>query len=494
MNGIISSAGSAIRVRIQAHRLCRPPHTTLEANEAGFTLIEVMVSLALIGIVMSATAAFLVRSTASTHYLDQRQIAAHLASNALETVNGLSGTDLVSGRDTASVASQWTAAMTTGPDSLTSILRNLDQVVDPDTSPTNTHSALPVTVVNGAFTQNSYVGLCWQTTDSSNCALANKAVAAAYSLYAVVVAESWTSNECSRNTCWLVSSTLAAADTAEPVFATTPTVAPSPSATAQPTITAIPSSTPTPSATTVTPCLTCYVLWADRRTNGTSTSAALTVTNSKIQVSGVVHSNADIYLANSNGVLGSPRMEYATTITDNNPPMALLGASMQANPGTPPHIRVVNDYRPGGSAATAAGAGYRKVTTCSGGNWNYNENEVSGATIIYVPCSVTISGPSVIIPALVVAEDTITITATRAQIGTPSTEAVSGLLTPSTATPAINIKGGIATIYGNVQALAGNVTVDNSPAATMNCGITANSIFVTNTPWLGVEVNTDCLQ
>jgi hypothetical protein len=56
---------------------------------------------------------------------------------------------------------------------------------------------------------------------------------------------------------------------------------------------------------------------------------------------------------------------------------------------TTPVSRNVADYRPGGSAATAAGSSYKAIACTAGSTWNYSAAQVGSATIVYVPCNVS---------------------------------------------------------------------------------------------------------
>jgi prepilin-type N-terminal cleavage/methylation domain-containing protein len=62
-----------------------------EAADAGFTLIEVLVSLAVIGIVLTATSTFFIRSMVTVNLEGARQAAILVASTAMEQLRSVPG-------------------------------------------------------------------------------------------------------------------------------------------------------------------------------------------------------------------------------------------------------------------------------------------------------------------------------------------------------------------------------------------------------------------
>src|SRR4051812_32192075 len=97
---------------LDAHRRRR------EATDAGFTLVEVVVALLLLGIVAASALAFFVRSMQSSSHLQRSQAAQSVATQAMELARsvspraanaaGVSG--LLIGRAKADVDTVWSAA------------------------------------------------------------------------------------------------------------------------------------------------------------------------------------------------------------------------------------------------------------------------------------------------------------------------------------------------------------------------------------------------
>jgi hypothetical protein len=206
-------------------------------------------------------------------------------------------------------------------------------------------------------------------------------------------------------------------------------------------------------------------------TNGAS-PAAFTVDGSLVTITGLVHSNANIYINGSAGSI-SPRIEYGTGLTATGNAIS-MPTGVKVPPIAPAH-RDIAAYRPGGSAAVAAGAGYREITSCSGGKWTYSAAAVGSATVVHVPCSVVISSVSLTVRALVVAEGTILVSGALLTIGDATNRVATGLVSGFTSATAISFTGSSTQVYGSVQAMQGGVSVTGS-YANFRCGILGDTV------------------
>jgi|tagenome__1003787_1003787.scaffolds.fasta_scaffold20875251_3 prepilin-type N-terminal cleavage/methylation domain-containing protein len=196
-------------------------------SDEGFTLIEVIVALLLIGIVMGATTSFFVATARVTSQQRTQQIAAQVAESATERVRALTGSEVVVGRDTNTSTTQWTAGNT---DSRVSpFLAQMQMYSDSTaTSGSGTSATLPTVAetvkVNGVpFNQSWYVGKCWQAGNTSLAVGAADCTATSAStkieLLRVVVVVTWTGSRCTTSTCAYVTVTLISAQT-DPAFTT----------------------------------------------------------------------------------------------------------------------------------------------------------------------------------------------------------------------------------------------------------------------------------
>src|SRR4051812_21682643 len=73
------------------------------ANDAGFTLIEVLVAIAILTTVMTAATGFFINSIKTAGGQSSRQVAIYLADQQLEAVQSLPPAKLVTGRTSASI-------------------------------------------------------------------------------------------------------------------------------------------------------------------------------------------------------------------------------------------------------------------------------------------------------------------------------------------------------------------------------------------------------
>ncbi|GAA4967492.1 type II secretion system protein [Kineococcus glutinatus] len=127
-------------------------------HDDGFTLVEVIVALALLGVVATATLTFFIRATSSTSALQRKQAAVAVANSALDLARSVAPADLVEGRSTAAVSAQWAAS--TAPDLA------LTWPADDGSSPTATVQSVPITAtptVSGQpYSVSTLIGVCYR--------------------------------------------------------------------------------------------------------------------------------------------------------------------------------------------------------------------------------------------------------------------------------------------------------------------------------------------
>ena len=446
-------------------------------DEDGLTLIEVLVSMSLIGTVLLFSTVYFTGAMSATRYQSDKQTAARFAVDRIDQLRTRPVAALQPAAAPGTVALSATVAA-----ALSAPLQQLE-------SPT--HERTTAAARNLQFTVDSYVGACWTPSAASavpaagvpGCTVVNKTVSGAVRLLQAVVAVSWRERSCGNpdGTCVFVTSTLLNGVGGVPQLPTVPT----PVTTAPPVPTTVPTPAPTvpmPPAVSPTPAPAPLpvAIWSNRRTSGYT--PAFSVDGSTVTITGVVHSNSDIRFAGSVGSI-SPRIEYATSFTKALDAMLMsTPAAVRVTPGVPA-ARDVAAYRPGGSAAVAAGAAYRQMT-CSGGRWTYSAAAVGSATVVYVPCDVVL-GPGLIhLDALLVAQGSITVAPqTAVTVGSAATAGRSGLVSNSTSATAISLGSTLTEVHGRVQALRGGVLINGSAIA-LRCGVIADTIAIT-----GAHVN-----
>ncbi len=204
-------------------------------NDEGFTLVEMLVSLAVVTVAMAGLGAFFVNGSLTVaHQRDQRQ-AVQVAAGAIEQVRALEGSSLLTGRGAAHSKAQWDAVRT-GPfaKKMKLYLDSMALESDPalkgkDTDATlGDEAAIPtapqkITVGSATFDRNILVGRCdvyfMRNDDCVNPTVgtppSNKAEILKY--FRVVVLVSWNNKSCNAGRCSYIASTLIS-EAAEPTF------------------------------------------------------------------------------------------------------------------------------------------------------------------------------------------------------------------------------------------------------------------------------------
>jgi prepilin-type N-terminal cleavage/methylation domain-containing protein len=198
-------------------------------RDAGFTIVEVLVAISLLGIVMTALTSFFVNTLSVANAQSGKQAAAKVAADAAERVRAIKGSAVTSGRDKTSSDSQWASPVT----GVAPYLTDMAEAYDPGASyPAGATASLPtapvpVSVDGVSYGQNWYVGKCWQADTGGDCTATSNPNYAMY--YRVVVAITYTERHCPSSTCSYIVVSLVNSFSTDPVFnsndtATAPTV------------------------------------------------------------------------------------------------------------------------------------------------------------------------------------------------------------------------------------------------------------------------------
>jgi type II secretory pathway pseudopilin PulG len=204
---------------LSRHRdLPKRPRALEHASDAGITLIEVLVSSMLIGILMTAMTAFFVSTVSATGRQGGQQVAAQLADDATELVRALRGSAVAAGRDKTSSDSQWAGPVAGVAPYLADMQETWDTTA---TFPSGASAPLPttakyVTIDGVSYGQNWYVGRCWQPQAGGDCDATP--TTGDVELFRVVVAVIWSERHCASSTCSYVTATLVSGASGEPVF------------------------------------------------------------------------------------------------------------------------------------------------------------------------------------------------------------------------------------------------------------------------------------
>jgi prepilin-type N-terminal cleavage/methylation domain-containing protein len=205
--------------------------------DEGFTLIEVLVSVAMIGMVMASVTAFFVNSMRLTQRQGQQQTAARLILDGVETARSFKGPAILTGRRACSVTTCTSAVASGAAAFLSSPSTTSSARMD---SSDGTAALLPIPVVpqstdypagatktamlaNGSlieldgiqFLRNYYVETCRQPTGGGLC---DQTAANPVLFYRVVVAVTWRTKECPSGVCSEITPTLVSSNTVDPTF------------------------------------------------------------------------------------------------------------------------------------------------------------------------------------------------------------------------------------------------------------------------------------
>lgn len=442
--------------------------------DRGFTIIESAVSIALVAIVMTAVTSFYVVNSRVGRQQNNTDVAAAVAVAGLSRVRGIRGSSLTYGRDAAGSDAQWKSPVPGVAHYLDDTIQAWDATAAPGSGTT---APLPTgvqsTVVAGiGYDTRWYLGQCWQSL-AGGCDKTQGT--GGFLMFRVVVAVTWPDAACPAALCSYVTATLVSA-TNDPVFGLT--AIPLPSVTV--TLTPVPTVTSAPTTTTPTPGPLPEAIWS---------ATKFSIASASVTITGTVHSNKDIAITGSVGTI-NPKIEYGGTYAKDLSSVTMTVPAATKAAATTPVFRAVADYLPGGSAATAAGSTYRAISCAAGTTWAYSAAQVGSATIVYVPCNVSLASASGAVTALIVADGTINVGSSAITIGNSAKPSATGLISNSSANPAITIAGSSTTVYGAIQALNGGVSISGS-IADLRCGVVADSVSMSNNV-VKVTVDASC--
>ena len=163
-------------------------------RDAGFTLLEVLVSISVVTVVLAAVTTFFVRGMAVTSQQRDRQVAIQLANAAMERARSIRGYDVVAGRACAANGTCNTSL------------------------PGDPLAASTVRINTVEYQQAWDVRECWQQRGATDCGDdANDAP-----FYRVVVTVTWSGARCTPEQCTYRTGTLINAASGDPVFVTQP--------------------------------------------------------------------------------------------------------------------------------------------------------------------------------------------------------------------------------------------------------------------------------
>ncbi|GAA1794558.1 prepilin-type N-terminal cleavage/methylation domain-containing protein [Planosporangium flavigriseum] len=192
----------------------RPLLAPRPARDGGFTLAEVVVSIAVVTVVMAALTTYFVRTMTVTNQQRAMQVAVQLAADGSELVRAIKGDQLANGRDECS-AGKACGAPVAGLD-LRSPWRRWDYVAA-GAQPTLKFQDTPQ--VNGVtYNRYWYLVKCWQAANSGTCGSSTSDV----EFFRVIIAVTWRDSHCQGRTCAYTTATLVSTASGEPLYPESP--------------------------------------------------------------------------------------------------------------------------------------------------------------------------------------------------------------------------------------------------------------------------------
>lgn len=183
-----------------------------DRDDGGFTLVEVVVALAIITVVMTSLTVFMVNARMQGRYSALRDAAIQLAVDGMEKARAVRGSALLSGRAqctaacaamTATATAVLGAGVVRWDAAATGTLTLPVPGIQPDGSVVSGPGDPEISSVNGVtFSRYYYVGACYQagvTGSASN--LSCGASSAAAALIRLVVSVAWPDHSCATGTC-----------------------------------------------------------------------------------------------------------------------------------------------------------------------------------------------------------------------------------------------------------------------------------------------------
>ena len=200
-----------------------------------------------------------------------------------------------------------------------------------------------------------------------------------------------------------------------------------------------------------------------------SATDAVRLSGQGATVTGQVHSEGGVFVSGARSSL-TGGVEHVSGVTLSGQGIIVNPAPSVVYAGETPARLLLADMRPGGNAAVVAGAGYHAValSACRNGVWDGSGLALT-ATLVYVPCAVSLSGAGLTVRATIAAEDSITISGAQplfapAAIGSPALVSA-GSVTVSGARPSVQ----------GIEA-AGSISISGADARL--CGLLGERVAV----------------
>jgi prepilin-type N-terminal cleavage/methylation domain-containing protein len=191
--------------------------------DEGFTLLETMVALGIVGIVMASLSMFFLRSATVQRQQADMQVAAQIAGSSMDYVSQLPGDNVLLGRMQTAVQAEWKAP---GVSTYLDSTRTELAWQDPSLPTSSSVQGLPTTPETIRMTGNAtsyqrwwYVGSCWQAKTGGDCVVVSSSLRSQYvQMYRIVAAITWSSSDCTSNQCQYLATMLTESTLDDPTW------------------------------------------------------------------------------------------------------------------------------------------------------------------------------------------------------------------------------------------------------------------------------------
>jgi type II secretory pathway pseudopilin PulG len=178
-------------------------------RDEGFSLVEVLTSLAVVMVVSASVGTFFVTGLGHTRHQGQQQAAAQLALSGVEAARSLRGGTVVAGRQRCDGAT-----CEAFPEKARPYLAGTNRYDRADGTPAlEIVNPVPIILEGRTYRRHISVGLCYRATAAAPC----EATEAAAAFYRIVVAVTWDGRECD-GLCTHTTAALMSANANDPMF------------------------------------------------------------------------------------------------------------------------------------------------------------------------------------------------------------------------------------------------------------------------------------
>lgn len=194
-------------------KFVRGNHRSGELRDDGFSLVEVIVAIAIISVVALATASLTINGVALASSTERQQVAVTIANGAMETASAQAVASISSGRTAAAVHTAFLSNSTVPGIAKVAGVAPTKEMSDPSATGSSVAAlpitAAPITQSGTKYTTTTLIGSCTQPRAGGDCTAQTPVPAGNIPLIRVVVVVRWTAGKtCAAGGCFYSATTL----------------------------------------------------------------------------------------------------------------------------------------------------------------------------------------------------------------------------------------------------------------------------------------------